>query len=205
MPKVSQSYRDARRLEILDAAMVCFSRQGFHRTSMQDIVKESNLSPGAIYNYFKSKDDIIVAIANDRRAVERVLLSEARKQPNVVAVLTRLRDVFFGELPGPKERRRRRLSVQLWAEAQRNPKIRKIVRRGMSSARHLLRAIISEARRKGEISKQIDPDAAARFMIASFQGFVLQTELDDPVQLRTYAKLLDTFLKSLIPMKKTKR
>ncbi len=49
----------------LRAAVVCFAREGFHRTTIQDIVHESKLSPGAIYRYFASKEDIIVAIADE--------------------------------------------------------------------------------------------------------------------------------------------
>src|SRR5271156_4654230 len=109
VPKVSQAYLDARRSEILDAAIICFSRDGFHRTTMQDIVKQSKLSPGAIYNYFAGKQEIIEAIANERRAKEHLLMSEARKEPNVAGVLKRIRDSFFGELRDPKERLRRRV------------------------------------------------------------------------------------------------
>jgi AcrR family transcriptional regulator len=77
MPKVSQKYLDDRRSEILDAAIVCFSRDGFHRTTMKDIVRESGLSPGAIYNYFRSKEEIIEANAARRQAKERRLVTEA--------------------------------------------------------------------------------------------------------------------------------
>src|SRR5918992_5210095 len=63
MPKVSEEHLAARRRQILDAALVCFSRSGFHRTSMQQIFEESGLSPGAVYRYFKSKDQIVEAIA----------------------------------------------------------------------------------------------------------------------------------------------
>jgi AcrR family transcriptional regulator len=48
--------------QILDAATNVFSRLGFHKASMDDIVEESGLSKGALYWYFKSKDDIIIAI-----------------------------------------------------------------------------------------------------------------------------------------------
>jgi AcrR family transcriptional regulator len=48
--------------QILDAATSVFSRLGFHKASMDDIVEESGLSKGALYWYFKSKDDIIIAI-----------------------------------------------------------------------------------------------------------------------------------------------
>lgn len=197
MPKVSQSYLNARRSQILEAALVCFSREGFHRTTMQDIVKQSQLSPGAIYNYFQSKEEIIEAIANERHAKEQVLVIEARKESDVTSVLKRIRDAFFGELRNPKERLRRRVAIQLWAEAQRNPRILKIVRRGVNGPHKLLKAIISGAQRRKEISDEVDPDAAARFMIAAFQGFVLQMEWDSQIQVEPYVELLDTFLKSL--------
>jgi TetR/AcrR family transcriptional regulator, transcriptional repressor of aconitase len=199
VPKVSQSYLDARRAQILDAAVVCFSREGFHQTTMKDIVKQSKLSPGAIYNYFESKEQIIEAIAKERHAKERLLLTEARKNSNIASVLERIRDAFFGELRDPNERLRKRVSIQMWAEAQRNPRILKIVRRGVDGPRKLLSAIISDAQRKGEISIEVDPNAAARFMIAAFQGFVLQMEWDRKINEQPYLRLLDTFLKSLSP------
>jgi TetR/AcrR family transcriptional regulator, transcriptional repressor of aconitase len=199
MPKVSQSYLEARRSQILEAAVVCFSREGFHRTTMQDIVKQSRLSPGAIYNYFESKEEIIETIANERQAEERLLMSEARKKPDVASVLKRIRDAFFGELRNPEERLRRRVGIQLWAEAQRNPEILKIVRRGVNGPRELLRAIISDAQSRKEISDEVDPDAAARLMIAAFQGFVLQMEWDNQIKVEPYIRLLEIFLKSLSP------
>lgn len=197
MPKVSQSYLDARRVQILDAAIVCFSRQGFHRTTMQDIVSQSKLSPGAIYNYFESKDDIIEAIADERHAKERTLMTEATKERTVASVLRRIRDAFFGELKNPKERLRRRVSIQLWAEAQRNPRILKLIRRGVNGPHELLSGILSDAQRRGEISDKVDPDAAARFLIAEFHGLVLQVEWDNHVRIEPQIQLLDNFLESI--------
>ena len=55
MPRVSREYLDRRRDEIAAAALRCFAREGFHRTTMQDIVAESGLSPGALYRYFAAK------------------------------------------------------------------------------------------------------------------------------------------------------
>lgn len=58
---------ERRRRQILDAAIVCFGRRGFHRTSMQEICGEAALSAGALYRYFPSKSDIIAAIAEEDR------------------------------------------------------------------------------------------------------------------------------------------
>ena len=65
MPRVSQQYRDARRREILEAAGRCFAENGFHSTSMQDFFEASGLSAGLVYRYFRSKDELITALAGE--------------------------------------------------------------------------------------------------------------------------------------------
>lgn len=51
-----------RRVEIIEAAMRCLLRSGYHRTSMDDIVAESGLSKGTIYWHFKNKKDLFLAL-----------------------------------------------------------------------------------------------------------------------------------------------
>jgi AcrR family transcriptional regulator len=57
-PDVSEE----RKRQILEAATRVFARLGFNKATMDDIVAESGLSKGALYWYFKSKDEIIIAI-----------------------------------------------------------------------------------------------------------------------------------------------
>ncbi|HUI24721.1 MAG TPA: TetR/AcrR family transcriptional regulator [Candidatus Kryptonia bacterium] len=198
MPKVSQAHLDARRSQILDAAVVCFAREGFHRATMQDIVAQSKLSPGAIYNYFASKEEIIEAIADERHAREQAFIAEAQGASSVAAALLHLRDAFFSGLEDPEERRRRRVGIQLWAEAQRNPRILKLVRRGLDQPRTLLSALIAAGQRRKEIPRDLDPDATARFMIAAFHGFVLQLDWDSRAAVRPYIEVLDTVLRRVL-------
>jgi len=99
MPKVSQSYLDNRRTQILDAAILRFGRQGFHRTTMQDIVAQSRLSPGAIYNYFKSKEAIIASIAEDRLDKATRNDSSSRPAPNPRRLLWRTQESKRGPAP----------------------------------------------------------------------------------------------------------
>jgi TetR/AcrR family transcriptional regulator, transcriptional repressor of aconitase len=165
---------------------------------MQDIVAQSKLSPGAIYNYFDSKEAIIEAIADERHARERAVIAEAEKESNVADALARIRDAFFSDLDDPQERRRRRVSIQLWAEAQRNPKILTLVRRGIDQPRTLLRALIAKGQRQQEIPRELDPDATARFMIAAFHGFVLQADWDHDVAVEPYLAVLEICLQRLL-------
>ena len=61
MPRVSQQHEQEVRDRIVRAALAVFAERGFHRATMQDIVRASGLSVGAIYTYFKSKSDLILA------------------------------------------------------------------------------------------------------------------------------------------------
>src|ERR1700759_3170484 len=82
MPKVTQQYRPARRAQILDSARRCFLRDGFHSTSMQDLFAEAGLSSGAVYRYFPSKDDVIIAIAAENmQYVLAMVHTVATEQP----------------------------------------------------------------------------------------------------------------------------
>jgi TetR/AcrR family transcriptional regulator, transcriptional repressor of aconitase len=196
LPKVSKEYLASRREEILDAALRCFSRDGFHRTTMQDIVRESGLSPGAIYNYFKSKEEIVEAIANQRQAKEKQLLRDAVETGPADGALERIRDAFLDELNNPKERLRRRVSVQLWAEAQRNHNIRRLVRRSFEEPRKLISEILSTAQTEGTIATSIDPDALASFLIAAFHGLVLQREWDDKFSSESHKAIFNLLLEA---------
>ena len=77
MARVSQAHLDARRRQILDGAARCFARNGFHATSMQDVLRESGLSAGAVYRYFASKEEIVAAIAGEAFGLVRAAFADA--------------------------------------------------------------------------------------------------------------------------------
>src|SRR5215475_4947596 len=126
MPKITEEKRKARRLRILDAATVCFARDGFHRTSMEDIVTESGLSPGAIYCYFRGKHEIVEAISAQRHARDSALLDQFASASSIAEGLDRLSHALIALLNDPEERERRKVSIQFWAESLLDKQIRKV-------------------------------------------------------------------------------
>jgi AcrR family transcriptional regulator len=198
MPKVNKAYLDRRRADILEAATECFARDGFHRTTMQDVVEQSRLSPGAIYNYFESKEEIIEAIADERHAGERAAIGEALAQKHFADAMTQLRTAFFSPLSEPHRRRQLRMSVQLWAEALRNPRILKIIRQGFDEPHKLLTKLITGAQRRGEVAKEFGAGTFARIMIAVFQGFVLQLAWDPRTPVEPYVEALERLFQALV-------
>jgi AcrR family transcriptional regulator len=188
LPKVSEAHRYNRRRQILDAAIECFARRGFQRTSMEDIIGESKLSAGAIYVYFQSKDQIIETLADERHDREKQLIKRAVARGEWAECLDLLVRDFYESLEDPAKRRERRLGIHLWAEALCNPKVARLTRRGINQPLGLLSRAIAKAQTDGQLRKDIDPDIAARALIAMFHGFVLQQAWDDRIDLADLAK-----------------
>jgi AcrR family transcriptional regulator len=193
MPRVSEGYLEERRLEILDAAARCFARQGFHRTTMQDIVREAAASPGAIYRYFASKEELIAAIASRRHGAELRLLREATGGADVRSDLRGLVRAFLGLL-APAERAWRRVTIQLWGEALRNERVMAVVREGLEQPLRELAARLRRARGEGRLPEGLDPDAAARLLAAAFQGLVLQQAWDPKLDVAACGQTLEALL-----------
>jgi AcrR family transcriptional regulator len=199
MPKVSEEHLEARRRQVVDAAIACFARDGFHRATMQDICREARLSPGAIYRYFSSKDELIEAIADERHAREAEFMRRAHEVGGGVEGLRAFGRASFNSLDDPDERRRRKLGVQVWAEAALNPDIRKIIMRGIDRGREVTALLIREAQERGELRRELDPDSTARAMLALFQGFILQQAWDERVDVAAYLETVEAFVDSLVP------
>ena len=100
MPKISKERRELRRLQVLEAATRCFARNGFHGTAMEDIVRESGLSPGAIYCYFRGKQEIVETITAQRHARDSLLL-ESFAAPHRLDEALEFGGVSSGDLPRP--------------------------------------------------------------------------------------------------------
>ncbi len=173
MPRVGAAYLAERRAHVLAAAARCFAREGFHRATMQDVVRESGLSPGALYRYFASKEEIVAAIAAERHAAENAALQAARGE-GVADAVRAIARAFLGPLAREEERAWRRVTVQLWGEALRSPAIMRVIRGGLDAPLRALTALFRRAQRDGRLAEDVDPAALARVAAAVFQGLVLQ-------------------------------
>lgn len=75
--------REQRRRQIMRAAHDVFSVKGFTKTTMEDIAREAELSPGTLYLYFKNKDELYASLSVEvleqlYEKLKRVYIKEAR-------------------------------------------------------------------------------------------------------------------------------
>jgi AcrR family transcriptional regulator len=197
MPRVTEAYRESKRRQILDASIECFAREGFHRTSMAQIIAEAGVSAGTIYLYFDSKEQIVEAIAEERHALESVLAATALANPDTRQALHDLADGYLNWLSDPIEQKRRRVTVQVWAEALRSDRVASIVRDGVAQ-RQQIADFIRERQQQGHLVAGLDPDAVSRVMLSLILGFVLQQAWDAAVDVDGYRSVFNEIIDRLL-------
>jgi TetR/AcrR family transcriptional repressor of uid operon len=164
------SLADRRRRQILDAAMACFRRRGFHQATMQEICAEANMSAGALYRYFGSKAEIIGAIAEDKHAdSDSEFLQATRSGPVIDALSLMARDFFkkFAEGDGA-------LIADIFAEAIRDEAVAAPLRRINANSINYCVDAIKAAQAHGEIDANLDPGDAANTLFAAIEGIALR-------------------------------
>lgn len=68
MPRTPEQYEEIRtekKLKIMSAALELFAEEGFHATSISQIATKAKISKGLMYNYFKSKEDLLNEIIDN--------------------------------------------------------------------------------------------------------------------------------------------
>lgn len=186
MPKVTEAHLEARRQQILDAALSCFAQRGFHQTTMQDICAQAELSSGALYRYFPSKDDIIAAMGAEHRARDAAIFGEVRQRADTLGIFTELAQAYFGMLAAPESRERIRVCVELWAEALRSPAHQDSWLHNRAEVMARLEDLVRRAQRRGEINPALDATAVAQVLIGFFQAAMLQSALDPEIDVWKY-------------------
>ncbi|WP_432011127.1 TetR/AcrR family transcriptional regulator [Streptomyces cucumeris] len=183
MPRLTPERREAKRAEIVAAARRCFSRDGFHQTSMPDIAAEAGVSQGAPYRYFESKDEIILAITGDafrlifapveRLAAEADAASIADLTAAALDALTAdtVLDAAGNDVPVEELLR---CAVQTWSEMLRNDAVRSPAVEGFHSVRRSIAEAIERGQSAGAAPPTVRPDHGARVVMGLLHGFLLQ-------------------------------
>ncbi len=194
MPKVTEAYLDVRRQQIIDAAYRCFARKGFHQTTMRDIYAEAGLSPGAIYHYFDSKEEIIEAsfIFDHQRSLP--VFEQAIDDPDPLVAIGHLIDFFFAGLESAAQLGANRVNIQGWGEALVNPRLLGPLQKSFNDYQELLARLIKRAQEVGSIDPAIDPQAVGEVILSSYLGLYLQKAVISDLNIGRYKEVVKALL-----------
>lgn len=157
MPRLTTDRHALKRAHIIDSAEVCFARAGFHRTTMQDIARQSGMSAGALYVYFDSKEALIEGIvARDREDIAEIL-SDLGQSDDFFGAMEQAMQICVIDRPPHKVG----LFVEIIAEAHRNQRVAQSLANCDRVLRAMLADLITRARNDGRLPPGLSADRLA--------------------------------------------
>ena len=170
MPRISPEKLEERRQQIRAAAARCFARKGIQATTMREIFAEAGLSAGAVYNYYRTKDDLIA----DGITASTAESADAITAAAAVLSLDEVIGQFLADLKAAASDGRARATPMIHAEVAVRPDLLKMFQEGRSRIRDALRAQL--ARTRPDLSPQ-ETATLAGFVLAFYQGLVSEAAL----------------------------
>lgn len=174
MPKRTREYEARKRETILTAALACFAGKGYHRTTVDDIGAEAGLSKGAIYKYYRSKEDLFLALfqRHSARLMDEIGRAFAEASGGTIGRIGAGADVYFAAMRG-EYGRVARVAMECWAEAMRQRKIQAHIRRDYRLWKAFLVDLLRNGVSEGEVRRELDLPALAALIIAISDGLTL--------------------------------
>jgi AcrR family transcriptional regulator len=182
-----------RRAQIIEAALACYRRQGYVNTTMDDIVAESGLSKGAIYWYFKSKDDLFQAAltsifegiaAESMGAMMACETAAERLRVGAQSMVALCRDIegYFG------------LIVEFWSQSENRDEAMVFWAEMLAQYQQAIAAIFEEGTRMGEF-KPVDASALAWMIMAAYDGLAAYDMMMPDLDMD---RISETFVETLL-------
>jgi TetR/AcrR family transcriptional regulator, transcriptional repressor of aconitase len=173
MPRVSAQHEQAVRARILDAAIKVFGEMGYDRASIQDVVRESGLSVGAVYTHFKGKEELFLVAcaceAEQQASDLKLRMSEIGSLPDRlrIAVDWAVQSAVGGGTA-------KSALAHAWPHADSSPDLRRILRDRRMEMVGFATTLLTEAVVSGELPVWIDTAAIASAWITLIDGFSIR-------------------------------
>ncbi|WP_157117174.1 TetR/AcrR family transcriptional regulator [Nocardia vaccinii] len=174
MPRLTPQRWAARRQQILDGARGCFLRNGFHATSMKEVVEAAQMSPGAVYNHFASKDELVAAICEQALAEVTNTFEQLSGEQPLPPLAEAVTAVFGHTAPLDAQRDSARLLVQIWAEAIRSPALAARVEPIFRTVRGVLATLVTRYQDQDLLPRTTAAEEIADILLATLQGTILR-------------------------------
>jgi AcrR family transcriptional regulator len=173
VPRVTVAHEQAVRQRIIDAAITVFGEMGYGRATVQDVVRESGLSVGAVYTHFKNKEQLFLVACTceveQQKADLRLRLAE------LGSVTDRLRiAIDFAVDSAVFDVNQRSVRAHAWMVAEESPDLRQILRDRRTEMVAFSRFVLQEGLVRGELPDWIDADAIASAFVTLMDGFVVR-------------------------------
>jgi len=192
-PRVPKAYLEARRAEIKEAAFRCFLEKGICNTTMQDIYKAANLSPGAVYNYFASKEDIMVAAIEEQQelAGESIASLMNGNQAEALVNLARRSLSYIRQNDVSKITS---IELELYSEAMRDERVREALVSSQDTLHIKIIELVKQKQLAGIFNDKLDPLSITRALVGMLVVILIYKSMDPDVNVDDYLAVCEAVL-----------
>lgn len=188
-----------KRERILDAAVRVFAKKGFHATRVSEVAKAAGVADGTIYLYFRSKDELLLSLFEDR--VEKLLVymkDELAKLHGAPAKLRRVIELQLGLLEGERD-----LAEVITVILRQSTKLLKeYAAPKFTSYLDAIARVVAEGQADGDFRSDVSPHLIARATFGALDGIALTWALgraEEGALVRSAKQLADVILRGLAP------
>jgi TetR/AcrR family transcriptional regulator, repressor for uid operon len=185
--KVDPERQQAKRRKIIEAAVECFARRGFHATTTAEICASAGMSPGNLFHYFNSKDAIIEAIAEEDQRETAAVFALLETAQDVIEAVQTLAELSLVQATDPVYAR---ISIEIAAEVTRNEKFANLFAPNEAATKAALVTLLDRGIVNGQIDSMLNPDLAATWLIALLDGAVGRAAMDPAFSSQSHAPML---------------
>ena len=190
------------RERILARSTQLFNRQGYFGASLTDIMRETGLEKGGIYNHFSSKEQLALEAFDYAYGLvqERVRQALAGKR-NAIERLLAIVSVFQGIVEDPPVAGGCPILNTAIEADDANETLRDRARAAMDSWRTTIHRVVNKGIERQEIRPGINADEVASILIATLEGAIMLSSLyKDPIHMQRAADHIVHYIETFRPL-----
>jgi len=188
MPKVVPEYKEVAKSKIVEASRIVFAKKGYHDATMDDVAKEVGVSKGALYSYFKSKEDLLKEISFQGHQTLRTILSETCKYNNLEDAVEQVYATITGKYNGNLH-----THFEIIALSSHDAKIRKIVFEDYQKDIETVESFVEEKKKQHAIRNDVDARVLAELFTSLYIGTLAKLIIGYPLK-----DVHDQWIKSIV-------
>jgi len=170
MPKINEETKNERKALIIKHAFNVFSEKGYSNTTVDDIVKASGVSKGGIYTYFKSKEEIFLAIAEERLNLRKNLINTFSKDMSSSEKVRLYVQWILDWILDVKNILQLKFTFEFWSVTSRKEDIKTMATKRYNEVAEDLCLLLREGVEKGEFKADLDVEAICYIILSSTDG-----------------------------------
>ncbi len=178
-PKLKPETLEERKNQILEAALTCFARKGYHHTTMDDIVAEAGLSKGGVYWHFESKKELFLALfAPVMESTEAIMKAAMESGKSSRERLEATLDLSATLATAEEFREIMPLMIEVWAQNWRDPAVNDVAAGMYDRLLTPFVQLMEDGIAAGEF-KPVNASAMAGIIFALYDGLAVQALIDE--------------------------